>query len=109
MLSTFNLYIWFFCLQADGILGLQKGLGPALCYQVVMNGIRFGLYRRVLDSGIISRADGSVSNFGCVMAGASVGVIGGFVGSPLYLVSGCDMSLKGIYNIWGANLKLHLY
>lgn len=72
--------------KADGILGLQKGLAPALYYQVVMNGIRFGLYRRVLDSGVISRADGSVSPLGCVVAGAGVGVIGGFIGSPLYLI-----------------------
>lgn len=72
--------------KADGILGLQKGLAPAMCYQVVMNGVRFGLYRKVLDSGIISRADGSVSTIGCVLAGAGVGVIGGFLGSPLYLV-----------------------
>uniref|UniRef100_A0A0P4W2L6 Solute carrier family 25 member 35 n=1 Tax=Scylla olivacea TaxID=85551 RepID=A0A0P4W2L6_SCYOL len=72
--------------KADGILGLQKGLAPALCYQVVMNGIRFGLYRRVLDSGVISRADGSMSPLGCVAAGAGVGVIGGFIGSPLYLI-----------------------
>ncbi|XP_071551975.1 solute carrier family 25 member 35-like isoform X2 [Panulirus ornatus] len=72
--------------KADGLLGLQKGLVPALGYQVVMNGIRFGLYKRVLDSGVIAQADGSVSTLGCVLAGAGVGVIGGFVGSPLYLV-----------------------
>ena len=70
----------------DGLTGLQKGLIPALSYQVVMNGIRFGLYHKVIDSGIISRKDGSVSPAGCVLAGAGVGVIGGFLGSPLYLV-----------------------
>lgn len=74
-------------LQADGISGLQKGLLPALSYQVVMNGMRFGLYRRILDSGIISHADGSVSTLGCIAAGAFVGVVGGVVGSPFYLVS----------------------
>ncbi|KAG0725833.1 Solute carrier family 25 member 35 [Chionoecetes opilio] len=72
--------------KADGILGLQKGLVPALWYQVVMNGIRFGLYRRVLNSGVISKADGSVSALGCVVAGAGVGIIGGFLGSPMYLI-----------------------
>ncbi|KAK8745523.1 hypothetical protein OTU49_000241 [Cherax quadricarinatus] len=70
----------------DGILGLQKGLVPALGYQVVMNGIRFGLYQKILDSEIITRADGSVSTMGCIAAGAGVGVVGGFIGSPLYLV-----------------------
>ncbi|XP_045621186.1 solute carrier family 25 member 35 [Procambarus clarkii] len=72
--------------KADGIMGLQKGLMPALGYQVVMNGIRFGLYRKILDSGLISRPDGSVSTIGCITAGAGVGVVGGVVGSPLYLV-----------------------
>ncbi|XP_068227267.1 solute carrier family 25 member 35-like isoform X2 [Palaemon carinicauda] len=72
--------------QADGLSGLQKGLGPALGYQIVMNGIRFGLYQKILDSGIISLSDGSTSTLGCVIAGAGVGVLGGFFGSPLYLV-----------------------
>ncbi|KAK4305769.1 hypothetical protein Pmani_022357 [Petrolisthes manimaculis] len=72
--------------KADGVLGLQKGLVAALWYQIVMNGIRFGLYRKVLDSGLISRKDGRVSTLGCVAAGAGVGILGGFVGSPLYLV-----------------------
>ncbi|XP_042872617.1 solute carrier family 25 member 35-like isoform X2 [Penaeus japonicus] len=72
--------------KADGITGLQKGLVPALSYQVVMNGIRFGLYSRILDSQIISRDDGSVSPVGCIVAGAFVGVVGGVVGSPFYLV-----------------------
>lgn len=72
--------------KEDGWSGLQKGLGPALGYQVVMNGIRFGLYQKILDSGIISLKDGSTSTLGCVIAGAGVGVIGGFFGSPLYLV-----------------------
>ncbi|KAK7079885.1 hypothetical protein SK128_027259, partial [Halocaridina rubra] len=71
--------------KADGIVGLQKGLVPAVGYQIVMNGIRFGLYQKILDSGIITRDDGSVSTLGCIFAGVSVGVVGGFVGSPLYL------------------------
>lgn len=96
-------------LQADGILGLQKGLTPALCYQVVMNGIRFGLYRRVLDSGIISRADGSVSTLGCVAAGASVGIIGGFLGSPLYLVSDMLVGLTCVFKISEIKYRLDLH
>lgn len=72
--------------KSDGISGLQKGLMPALGYQVVMNGIRFGLYQKILDSGVISRSDGSTSTLGCVIAGAGVGVVGGFIGSPFYLV-----------------------
>lgn len=28
--------------RTDGVLALQKGLGPALVYQFVMNGVRLG-------------------------------------------------------------------
>lgn len=76
-----------------------------LWYQMVMNGTRFGLYSKVLDSGLISRKDGSVSPLGCVAAGAGVGIIGGFLGSPLYLVSStivcCSIYiLEYIFCIW---------
>ena len=98
-------FIGHLCLQADGIMGLQKGLTPALFYQIVMNGMRFGLYRRVLESGVISQTDGSVSTLGCVAAGASVGVVGGFLGSPMYMVSehaivGVSVMLLSWYMRW---------
>lgn len=73
--------------QADGISGLQKGLMASLGYQVVVNGIRFELYMRVINSGIITNDDGSVSSLGCIVAGAVSGAAGGFVGNPFYLVS----------------------
>ncbi|XP_076062674.1 solute carrier family 25 member 35-like [Oratosquilla oratoria] len=72
--------------KAEGLRSLQKGLLPALGYQFIMNGTRFGLYKRILDSGIISHADGSVTTVGCVAAGATCGMIAGFTGSPFYLV-----------------------
>jgi solute carrier family 25 protein 34/35 len=31
----------------DGVLSLQKGLVPALYFQIVMNGIRLGMYDNV--------------------------------------------------------------
>lgn len=72
--------------KEDGYRALQKGLAPALGYQVIMNGTRFGLYQKIVDSGVISNKDGSMSSIGVIMAGASVGILGGLIGSPLYLV-----------------------
>ncbi|MCL4127522.1 UNVERIFIED_CONTAM: hypothetical protein GTU68_019093 [Idotea baltica] len=65
--------------KVDGIFALQKGLLPAMSYQVVMNGTRFGLYQRIIDSGFISYSNGSVSTVGCIASGAGVGIVGGFL------------------------------
>ena len=59
----------------------------AVSYQIVMNGTRFGLYDSIIKSGAITRPDGSVSTIGCIVVGAGVGIVGGFIGSPLFLVS----------------------
>lgn len=72
--------------QVDGILALQKGLLSAMTYQIVLNGTRLGLYQTIINSGHISQSDGSVSPLGCIVAGAAVGMTGGFLGSPFYLV-----------------------
>ncbi|RXG72024.1 Solute carrier family 25 member 35 [Armadillidium vulgare] len=50
-----NIFHAFYAVtKVDGILALQKGLMPAMSYQVVLNGTRFGLYQTIIDSGIIS-------------------------------------------------------
>jgi len=72
--------------KEDGVLALQKGLAPALGYQIIMNGTRFGLYQKIIDSGVICNEDGSMSSIGVIMAGSSVGILGALIGSPFYLV-----------------------
>ncbi|CAL4190552.1 unnamed protein product, partial [Meganyctiphanes norvegica] len=65
---------------------LKKGLVRLCKYQVIMNGMRFGLYQKIVDSGVISNEDGSMSSMGVIIAGASVGITGALIGSPFYLV-----------------------
>lgn len=73
--------------RAEGITGLQKGLGPALAFQFVMNSTRLGLYETV-DKMHWTRFDASASHSTvlCVFWGAVAGVAGAAVGCPLYMV-----------------------
>lgn len=68
-------------------LSIITGLGPALAYQCVMNGIRLGSYQVILNSGITKNKDGNQNGMKCVLAGCFAGMCGAFVGSPIYMVS----------------------
>lgn len=76
----------------EGIKGLQKGLNCAYIYQIGLNGCRLGFYEPVryeLNKLFFSSAADShkVQNpFINVVSGATSGVIGAIIGSPLYLV-----------------------
>lgn len=72
--------------KVDGPLALQKGLVPALWYQITMNGIRLGAYQTITNAGFTRNAHGDVSLWRCALAGAVSGCIGAFVGNPMYLV-----------------------
>ncbi|KXS20633.1 mitochondrial carrier [Gonapodya prolifera JEL478] len=70
-------------LRQEGPLALQKGLGPALLYQIAMNGTRLGFYepvKRLVQPYIPSHYWASVT------AGFSCGALGAFIASPLFLV-----------------------
>ncbi|KAI8621415.1 mitochondrial carrier domain-containing protein [Chytriomyces sp. MP71] len=79
----------------EGIRGIQKGLAPGYCYQALMNGTRLGFYepvRNLLQSGIDSVAGQGAGSTGLgkaasmIISGASCGMFGAFLGSPLFLV-----------------------
>lgn len=72
--------------RVDGILALQKGLVPALYYQMFMNGCRLGVFQTFVNSGFTTSDKGNVSITRCVIAGAVSGCVGATVGSPLYMV-----------------------
>src|SRR3989338_7601069 len=78
--------------RADGIRALYRGLGPALAYQLVMNGVRRGLSARafqLLRGWTGPRALAAVPGLDLalrVAAGAAAGMAGAFLGSPLFLV-----------------------
>ncbi|KFM56993.1 Solute carrier family 25 member 35, partial [Stegodyphus mimosarum] len=72
--------------KSDGIFALQKGLVPALWYQLFMNGVRLGSFDFMQKSGLIVNAKNEVSFPRSVAAGAAAGCIGALVGSPFYMI-----------------------
>ncbi|KAF5891140.1 solute carrier family 25 member 35 [Clarias magur] len=71
--------------RVEGLRALQKGLVPGLIYQFFMNGVRLGSYAAIESAGYI-HTDGRVSTRRSTVAGALSGVVGAFMGSPIYLV-----------------------
>ncbi|TFK19972.1 oxaloacetate carrier [Coprinopsis marcescibilis] len=72
----------------EGIKGLQRGLGPAYIYQILLNGSRLGFYepfRRAANNMLGWRPDEQVV-LTSVVAGASSGAVGASLGNPLFLV-----------------------
>ncbi|KAF8595572.1 mitochondrial carrier [Ceratobasidium sp. AG-I] len=72
----------------EGIRGVQRGLGPAYVYQVLLNGSRLGFYepfRRGFNSAIGLQAKDQM--FAPSMAaGAASGLVGACLGNPLFLI-----------------------
>ena len=65
---------------------LQKGLAPALLYQFLMNGIRLGTYGLAEAGGYLHTAEGTLNPVRSAAAGALAGVMGAYLGSPIYMV-----------------------
>uniref|UniRef100_A0A8D1W4U2 Solute carrier family 25 member 35 n=2 Tax=Sus scrofa TaxID=9823 RepID=A0A8D1W4U2_PIG len=71
--------------RVDGLAALQKGLAPALLYQFLMNGIRLGTYGLAEAGGYLHTAEGTLSPVRSAAAGALAGVMGAYLGSPIYM------------------------
>lgn len=72
--------------EGMGLQGLQRGLGSAIAYQFAMNGTRLGSYSVLsyaVDDANDTRAVKFVKKLFC---GATAGVFGACVASPLFLV-----------------------
>lgn len=72
--------------KTDGIFALQKGLVPALWYQLFMNGVRLGSYQVFINLGFTKDEQGNSKWSRSVLAGAFSGCLGAAVGSPLYMI-----------------------
>ncbi|XP_011850121.1 PREDICTED: solute carrier family 25 member 35 [Mandrillus leucophaeus] len=72
--------------KVDGLAALQKGLAPALLYQFLMNGIRLGTYGLAEAGGYLHTAEGTHSPARSAAAGAMAGIMGAYLGSPIYMV-----------------------
>uniref|UniRef100_A0A2K5Y8F5 Solute carrier family 25 member 35 n=1 Tax=Mandrillus leucophaeus TaxID=9568 RepID=A0A2K5Y8F5_MANLE len=71
--------------KVDGLAALQKGLAPALLYQFLMNGIRLGTYGLAEAGGYLHTAEGTHSPARSAAAGAMAGIMGAYLGSPIYM------------------------
>lgn len=73
----------------EGIFALYQGLGSAIVHQIVMNGIRFGLYNPVKKffSSFFEEAKTPLEQVPINIASAfSVGLFGSWVASPFFLM-----------------------
>ena len=96
-----NVFHAFFTIgKVDGLAALQKGLGPALLYQFLMNGIRLGTYGLAESRGYLHTNEGTHSPVRSAAAGALAGVMGAYLGSPIYMVR------RGVCLVWGFQKRL---
>ncbi|SPO35786.1 related to OAC1 - similarity to mitochondrial uncoupling proteins (MCF) [Pseudozyma flocculosa] len=74
--------------KAEGVRGVQRGIGAAYIYQVLLNGSRLGFYEPFRRA--INRASGRSADEkwapGAFAAGASSGCVGAILGNPLFLI-----------------------
>nr|CAD7202764.1 unnamed protein product [Timema douglasi] len=71
--------------KADGVMALQKGLVPALWYQLYLNGVRLGIYQFAENRGWSLNDKGEVSLMKSTAVAVVAGCAGGYIGSPFYL------------------------
>lgn len=72
--------------QNDGLLGLQKGLTPALFMHFIRNSVRLGTYQYLTKNGFITDQNGKTIFWRSFTASAFSGAAGAFFGSPLFLI-----------------------
>lgn len=70
----------------DGIAALQKGLAPALVFQLVVNGTRLGIYQHADNFGLLRNDNNETLMLNSIIAGGICGGIGALAGSPLLLI-----------------------
>ncbi|CAG8508718.1 6031_t:CDS:2 [Diversispora eburnea] len=80
------LQAFYLIVKREGFLGIQKGLGPAYAYQLVMNGARLGFYDPIRNSLVSFFNTSNKSLPISIISGGLSGVIGAALGSPLFLV-----------------------
>ncbi|KAI4503191.1 hypothetical protein M0802_001413 [Mischocyttarus mexicanus] len=70
----------------EGIFALQSGIASALYFQVVLNGLRLGVYNSAKKYGFIQDNKGNTDILKTVLITGLSGCLGGVLGSPFYLV-----------------------
>ena len=70
--------------KEEGLRGLQGGLGPAVLYQLMMNGTRLGAYEPLKR--LYTNNGEHKEMWRSVAAGSTSGVLGAVSGSPFFLI-----------------------
>ena len=70
----------------EGMSGLQKGLIPALSFQIVMNSSCLGIYQTIINTGITGNGKGQQVFSTLLAAGAFSGCCWALLGTSFYLV-----------------------
>ena len=81
------LQAFYIVARTEGFRSLQKGLVPGTYYQVVMNGIRLGVFQTIDNAGLTRTPNGDNIIYRTVLCASLSGCIGSFVASPFFLVS----------------------
>ncbi|KAG0295485.1 Mitochondrial oxaloacetate carrier protein [Dissophora globulifera] len=79
---------FFHIAKFEGVRGLQRGLGCAYMYQLMMNGTRLGLYDPIKRSihSLLKTDPNKNNNLVNIVAGGTGGVLSAALSSPLFLV-----------------------
>lgn len=76
--------------HSEGVMALQKGLVPALCYNFVMNFARLGTYQTFVNMGFTqSTSAGGArreSTFKCIVSGSLAGAVSAVAASPFAMI-----------------------
>ncbi|RPD82273.1 mitochondrial carrier [Lentinus tigrinus ALCF2SS1-7] len=72
----------------EGIRGIQRGLGPAYVYQILMNGSRLGFYEpiRTRVNTLVGANPADQIPLTSLFSGAVSGIIGASFGNPFFLI-----------------------
>ncbi|CAL7941091.1 unnamed protein product [Xylocopa violacea] len=81
-----TLHAAYLIAKHEGLLALQAGIVPALYFQVVLNGIRLGIYNTAKKYELIVNDKGNTDILKTVALTGTAGCIGAVLGSPFYMV-----------------------
>ncbi|XP_017866701.1 PREDICTED: solute carrier family 25 member 35-like [Drosophila arizonae] len=70
----------------DGMMGLQKGLAPALYFQFIINSFRLSIYTNAMENHWMHKKNGEVSFSLGLMWGAIGGIVGSYFSSPFFMI-----------------------
>ncbi|XP_017754173.1 PREDICTED: solute carrier family 25 member 35-like isoform X1 [Eufriesea mexicana] len=81
-----TLHAGYLIAKHEGIRALQAGIIPALYFQVVLNGIRLGIYNTAKNYELITNNKGNTDVLKTAVLTGTSGCIGAVLGSPFYMV-----------------------